>query len=109
MRSDPGTDDGPVTMNDIAASANRTLDQLFPAESGVRIIAEPGRYFVEASHTLCVEVIAKQDLRQSAVPRSPGLSSILSQSDARSFIAKEMQRKVVCGPCRAVCAVLCCA
>jgi diaminopimelate decarboxylase len=36
------------------------LDSLFPEESGIQIIAEPGRYFVTKSHTLAVNVFAKR-------------------------------------------------
>uniref|UniRef100_A0A672HZK3 ornithine decarboxylase n=1 Tax=Salarias fasciatus TaxID=181472 RepID=A0A672HZK3_SALFA len=39
---------------------NESLDEFFPSESGVRIIAEPGRYFVESAFTLAVNVIAKK-------------------------------------------------
>uniref|UniRef100_A0A672F6S7 ornithine decarboxylase n=1 Tax=Salarias fasciatus TaxID=181472 RepID=A0A672F6S7_SALFA len=39
---------------------NESLDEFFPSESGVRIIAEPGRYFVESAFTLAVNVIAKR-------------------------------------------------
>jgi ornithine decarboxylase len=31
---------------------NETLDSEFPEEMGVRVIAEPGRYFAETSATL---------------------------------------------------------
>uniref|UniRef100_A0A672HRA2 ornithine decarboxylase n=1 Tax=Salarias fasciatus TaxID=181472 RepID=A0A672HRA2_SALFA len=39
---------------------NEALDELFPPDSGVRIIAEPGRYCVESAFTLAVNVIAKR-------------------------------------------------
>ncbi|XP_075942753.1 ornithine decarboxylase-like [Anarhichas minor] len=39
---------------------NRTLDELFPPDSGVQVIAEPGRYYVESAFTLAVNVIAKR-------------------------------------------------
>lgn len=32
----------------------------FPLDSGVQIIAEPGRYYVESAFTLAVNVIAKR-------------------------------------------------
>jgi len=34
------------------------IDEIFPQESGVRIIAEPGRYFVAAAATLVASVVA---------------------------------------------------
>lgn len=39
---------------------NGALDDYFPADSGVQIIAEPGRYFVESVFTLAANVIAKK-------------------------------------------------
>ena len=36
------------------------LDQFFPLESGVRIIAEPGTYFVHSAYTIAVNVIGKK-------------------------------------------------
>lgn len=39
---------------------NPALDKYFPADSGVRIIAEPGRYYVASAYTLAVNIIAKK-------------------------------------------------
>jgi len=36
------------------------LDKHFPVESGIRIIAEPGRFFVASAFTLCVNIVAKR-------------------------------------------------
>eukprot|EP00038_Savillea_parva_P006046 m.161360 g.161360 ORF g.161360 m.161360 type:complete len:450 (-) comp12065_c0_seq1:237-1586(-) len=50
----PGTNNrtqAPVSFAEIAETLTESLDEHFPAESGVRIIAEPGRYMVCASHT----------------------------------------------------------
>lgn len=44
----------------IAAVINPALDKYFPADSGVRIIAEPGRYYVASAYTLAVNIIAKK-------------------------------------------------
>ena len=60
------------------------LDQYFPSSSGVRVISEPGRFFVEASHTLCTEIIDKHDLEaqvdafQDSVPTSLAGSRLLT-------------------------------
>jgi len=56
----PGQKDAPVSFEEIANVLNEALDKFFPAESGVRIIAEPGRYFVASAFTLAVNVIAKR-------------------------------------------------
>lgn len=58
----PGTDDDGIIFNDIAASIRPVLDSLFPEESNVQLIAEPGRYFVSESHTLAVNVFAKRTM-----------------------------------------------
>ena len=41
---------------------NESLDEHFPPECGVKIIAEPGRYFVASAFTLCTNIIAKRDV-----------------------------------------------
>ncbi|PRP79963.1 hypothetical protein PROFUN_05939 [Planoprotostelium fungivorum] len=53
----PGVDGADVTFSDMAAAV-RPLLPLFPPH--VRVIAEPGRYFVADSHTLAVNVFAKR-------------------------------------------------
>lgn len=57
-------DGGDETSNDhfmffkeIAEQVAPVIDRLFPVEQGVRVIGEPGRYFVAASATLCCSVI----------------------------------------------------
>uniref|UniRef100_A0A3P8UMP5 ornithine decarboxylase n=1 Tax=Cynoglossus semilaevis TaxID=244447 RepID=A0A3P8UMP5_CYNSE len=44
----------------ITAVINPALDKYFPADSGVRLIAEPGTFYVESCCTLIVNVIAKK-------------------------------------------------
>lgn len=39
---------------------NTALDEFFPPDGGVKIIAEPGRYFVESVFTLAAAVFAKK-------------------------------------------------
>jgi ornithine decarboxylase len=54
----PGWDEeGQVTFADHAADISTLLDELFPSPT-VRVIAEPGRYFVAASQTLLTTVIS---------------------------------------------------
>lgn len=45
-------------FTEIAEQVAPLVDKLFPVESGVRVIGEPGRYFVAASATLCCSVVA---------------------------------------------------
>ena len=44
----------------ICDALSPALDQFFPLESGVRVIAEPGTYFVQSAFTIAVNVIAKR-------------------------------------------------
>ncbi|KAE9047849.1 Ornithine decarboxylase [Phytophthora rubi] len=55
-----GDDLGPVKFEDAARAINAVLDELFPEDSGVAIISEPGRYFVSACATLTVNVIGRK-------------------------------------------------
>ncbi|GMF17153.1 unnamed protein product [Phytophthora lilii] len=55
-----GDDLGPVTVEAAAEAINEVLDELFPEESGVSIISEPGRYFVSACATLTVNIIGRK-------------------------------------------------
>lgn len=49
-----------VLSSKISDVINEALDKFFPPDSGVEIIAEPGRYYVELAFTLAVNVIAKR-------------------------------------------------
>lgn len=50
------------SFQDIAKALRGALDNLFPEESGVKLIAEPGRYFAAETHTLAVCVFARRDV-----------------------------------------------
>jgi len=55
---DDDDDDGKLMFfSEIAEAIVPIMDDLFPPESNVRIIAEPGRYLVAASSTLCTSII----------------------------------------------------
>jgi len=62
----PGTDYATLTFEDICEVLNPALDRHFPESSGVRIIAEPGRFFVAESHILATAVIARRNLGADA-------------------------------------------
>lgn len=49
-----------VLFSKFSEVINGALDEFFPLDSGVQIIAEPGRYYVESVFTLAVNVIAKR-------------------------------------------------
>ncbi|CAL1545005.1 unnamed protein product [Lymnaea stagnalis] len=56
----PGQKSAPISFTEIVSILNDALDTYFPAEMGIRIIAEPGRYFVASAYTLAVNIIAKR-------------------------------------------------
>lgn len=59
----PSNPDSPeVNFDEMAAVINAALDDHFPISSGVKIIAEPGRFLVSSSFTLCTNIIAKKEL-----------------------------------------------
>lgn len=56
----PGDEYATISFEQLALTINAALDKYFPPESGVEIIAEPGRYYVASSMVLCSMVIAKR-------------------------------------------------
>ncbi|GIL96863.1 hypothetical protein Vretimale_2607 [Volvox reticuliferus] len=52
---------GNVMFGEIANTINTALAAHFPPEMGVRVIAEPGRYFAETSSTLLTPVYGQRD------------------------------------------------
>uniref|UniRef100_UPI003AADA818 ornithine decarboxylase-like isoform X1 n=1 Tax=Centroberyx gerrardi TaxID=166262 RepID=UPI003AADA818 len=62
----PGSEDVQVKFEEISAAINLALDEFFPLDCGVQIIAEPGRYYMESLFTLAVNVIAKKVVMEEA-------------------------------------------
>lgn len=54
-------DDRFMFFTEIAERVSPMLDRLFPKESGVRLIAEPGRYFVAAYSTIMTSIVSCRD------------------------------------------------
>mmetsp|Transcript_7867 Transcript_7867/g.15330 ORF Transcript_7867/g.15330 Transcript_7867/m.15330 type:complete len:478 (-) Transcript_7867:682-2115(-) len=54
-------ENGDVMFGEIANTINAVLESHFPLEMGVRVIAEPGRYFAETSSTLMTPVYGQRD------------------------------------------------
>jgi len=59
----PGSDGGQLSFTDIAGPLRSALRTHFPASRGVRLIAEPGRFIAEQTHTLAVNIIGKKVVR----------------------------------------------
>ncbi|XP_044147327.1 ornithine decarboxylase 1 [Bufo gargarizans] len=56
----PGSEDVKLKFEEVTSVINPALDKYFPVDSGVQIIAEPGRYYVASAFTLAVNIIAKK-------------------------------------------------
>ncbi|KNC82882.1 hypothetical protein SARC_04847 [Sphaeroforma arctica JP610] len=61
----PGTDDAVISFAEICSVLTDGFARYFPQEkfAHVRIIAEPGRYYVAASHSLAVNVFARRQIQ----------------------------------------------
>ena len=58
----PGNTGTEKRFNDIADAVNRALDEFFPDDGNIRVIAEPGRYYVASAYTLATNVIAIREM-----------------------------------------------
>lgn len=61
----PGAPDAAITFEEVCDILNPLLDEQFPASSGVRIIAEPGRFYAASAFTLAVNVVARRTVKKS--------------------------------------------
>jgi ornithine decarboxylase len=75
----PGDDSLSPSFADITTAIRPRMDKLFPAH--VRIIGEPGRYMVSASHNLAVNVLARRDMYRNLSGTS-GFEDLSPASDA---------------------------
>jgi ornithine decarboxylase len=67
----PGQKTAKISFDEICDALVPALDEYFPEESGVRIIAEPGRFFVASAFTIAVNVIAKRRVARDS-PQGQG-------------------------------------
>ncbi|CAF3231529.1 unnamed protein product [Rotaria socialis] len=58
----PGNTGTENHFSDIATAVNQALEEHFPNDGSVRVIAEPGRYYVASAYTLATSVIALRDM-----------------------------------------------
>ena len=68
-------------FNEIAAAVAPMLDEMFPASSGVKIIAEPGRYLVAASATLVASVVSVRNNLTDKTVKAEGISDKTAASN----------------------------
>jgi ornithine decarboxylase len=57
-----GTED---YFSEIATAVNKALEEHFPEDGNIRIIAEPGRYYVASAYTLATNIIATREMIDS--------------------------------------------
>ncbi|KAJ1994652.1 Ornithine decarboxylase [Dimargaris cristalligena] len=60
-----------VTFPQAAEALRGALDTYFPPSKGVRIIAEPGRYFVSSAFTLAVNIVGRRVVADPLDPTTP--------------------------------------
>ncbi len=60
----PGHDSSRIGFKDIATVLNEAIETYFPEDCGVKIMAEPGRYYVAAAGTLALNVTSKRVVRR---------------------------------------------
>lgn len=60
-----GTEMPKISFHEIAKTVHDAIQEFFPEDirKTLEVIAEPGRFFVAKSHTLCLSVIAKKERR----------------------------------------------
>lgn len=57
----PGVDKPNIKFSDIADNLNQAIDENVEKYPDIEYISEPGRYFVEESHTLVCSIISKKE------------------------------------------------
>lgn len=66
----PGDSFAAITFEQVCTILNPLLEEHFPASSGVRIIAEPGRFYSASAFTLVVNVVARRTVKGSQLKES---------------------------------------
>lgn len=59
----PGTDDAEISFEESSQELTLGFNEFFPEESNVRIIAEPGRYFVASAFTSVCNVTSVREVK----------------------------------------------
>lgn len=61
-----------TTFEEIAAVIRSAIDEYLPTELGIRLIAEPGRFFAAAPFTLVCNVIHATEVSADKITKNPG-------------------------------------
>uniref|UniRef100_A0AAY4CKL8 ornithine decarboxylase n=1 Tax=Denticeps clupeoides TaxID=299321 RepID=A0AAY4CKL8_9TELE len=81
----PGSENTAVKFEDFAAEINLALDTYFPAQGKVKIIAEPGRYYVASSYTLALNIIGKKAVMKNHNDGNKGIMYYVNDGIHGSF------------------------
>jgi ornithine decarboxylase len=65
----PGHNEDELTFPMVASVINNAIAIHFPPECGVDIIGEPGRFYATSAYTLCVNIIARNDVQASKITK----------------------------------------
>jgi len=76
----PGTPSEKIPFQAVSAELRASLDKFFPASSGVRVVAGPGKFYVASAFTLATNIIAKR-----AVPRDVEAEVALTGNDQPTY------------------------
>lgn len=85
----PGNGPTKISFDQIAAELGPTVDRLFPAH--IRVIAEPGRYFVSSAYTLAVNVVARRVVARdasAAAKEEDGAMAVTTKDQHPSYMCK---------------------
>lgn len=64
------THEGLIEFTPVQQAVNLAIERYFPKEAGIRVIAEPGRFFAESCSTLLCQIIGKRDrMSGTGVPK----------------------------------------
>jgi ornithine decarboxylase len=77
----PGTDAGPLLIEDINEAICRHIESLFPPS--VRVIAEPGRFFCTSCYTLAVTVTSRRERYRAQAPKNVNTTLLHRQQEEK--------------------------
>ncbi|WVR05836.1 hypothetical protein IAU60_002862 [Kwoniella sp. DSM 27419] len=69
------------TFAAMAQVLSDSFDLYFPESTGVRIIAEPGRFFVSSAFTLATSIIASRRAQQPPIAAAPSVAAVAEDKE----------------------------
>ena len=70
----------------MCTSLGPLLDEQFPVTSGIRIIAEPGRYYSASAFTLAVNVYSRRTVLRSQLKESDITDAVAMHKDSKELV-----------------------